>query len=197
MHDERQRQVRPRRLRRATDRVEDLVAWMLITLALFTAVVAATRAHRLYVAGMHRVDVETHERAQLQAVLLEPARDAIEVDDRGRGVRRVPVSVPVRYAALDGTEHRADAQVLGPLPAGAPVPIWVDRSGSITRAPLRGLDVVGSAATGAGGVLAVGAVVLGGLWLGVRWVVLRLNTARWAREWRQVEPQWSGRTQSS
>jgi hypothetical protein len=70
----------------------------------------------------------------------------------------------------------------------------VDRSGAVTAAPVRGLDVVAGAVTGAGGVLAVGAGVLGGIWLGVRWAVLRLDSARWAREWEQVEPRWSGRT---
>lgn len=53
---------------------------------------------------------------------------------------------------------------------------------------------VASAAVSGGGVLAGGGVVIGGIWMGVRAGLLRLNTARWAREWEQVEPQWSGRT---
>jgi hypothetical protein len=195
MHEERQRHWHPHRLRRrATDRIEDLVAWALITLGLFTVAVAATVAARLYGAGMHRVEVETHERTQVQAVLLEPARDALAIDERGHGVRPMPVSVPVRYTPPDGSERRADAQVLGPLPAGASVPVWVDRAGSVTDEPARGVDVVGTAATGAAGVLAVGAVVLGGVWMGVRRLLLRVNTVRWGREWEQVEPLWSGRT---
>ena len=147
MHDERQRHSRPARLpRRATDRVEDLVAWMLITLALLTAVVAATLALRLYGAGMSRADVETRERTQLQAVLLEQAPYALDVNEHGRAVRRLPVPVPARYTTPDGTERRADAPVLGPLPAGTTVSIWVDRSGTITSAPARSADAVASAA---------------------------------------------------
>ena len=85
MQNERQRHSRPARLpRRATDRVEDLVAWMLITLALLTAVVAATLALRLYDAGMSRAAAETRERTQLQAVLLEQAPYALDVNERGR-----------------------------------------------------------------------------------------------------------------
>jgi hypothetical protein len=64
----------------------------------------------------------------------------------------------------------------------------------VTSAPARGVDALGSAAAGGGGVLVIGAVVLGGIWMGVRAGLLRLNTARWAREWEQVEPQWRGRT---
>ena len=195
MHDERQRHSRPARLpRRATDRVEDLVAWMLITLALLTAVVAATLALRLYGAGMSRAEVETRERTQLQAVLLEQAPYALDVTESGRTVRRLPVPVPARYTTPDGTERRVDAPVLGPLPAGTTVAIWVDRSGTITSAPARSTDAVTSAAVSGGGVVAGGGVVLGGIWMAVRACLLRLNTARWAREWEQVEPQWSGRT---
>jgi hypothetical protein len=104
------------------------------------------------------------------------------------------LSTPVGYTAPGGTEHRADTPVLGPLPVGATVPIWVDRSGTITSPPARGVDSVGSAATGAGGVLAFGAAVLGGIWMGVRGLILRLDMAPWEREWEQVEPQWRGRT---
>jgi len=102
--------------------------------------------------------------------------------------------VPARYTAPDGTERRVDAPVLGPLPAGTTVSIWVDRYGAITSPPARSADTVASAAVSGGGVLAGGGVVIGGIWMGVRAGLLRLNTARWAREWEQVEPQWSGRT---
>jgi hypothetical protein len=194
VQNERQQHSRPARLPlRATDRVEDLVAWILITLALLTAVVAATLALRLYGAGMSRADAETRERTQLQAVLLEQAPYALDVNEHGRAVRRLPVPVAARYTTPDGTERRVDAPVLGPLPAGTTVPIWVDRFGTITSAPARSADAVASAATSAGGVVAGGGVVLGGIWMAVRAGLLRLNTARWAREWEQVEPQWSGR----
>ena len=143
MHDERQRRSRPARSpRRATDRVEDLVAWTLTTLALLTAVAAVMLAVRLYGAGMHRVDVENRERAEVPAVLLESAPYALDVNEHGRAVRRLPVPVPARYTAPDGTEHQADAPVLGPIPAGATVSIWVDRSGAVAVAPARSVDAI-------------------------------------------------------
>jgi hypothetical protein len=195
VHDERQRRSRPARpARRATDRVEDLVAWTLTTLALLTAMAAVMLAVRLYGAGMHRVDVENRERAEVQAVLLESAPYALDVNEHGRAVRRLPVPVPVRYTAPDGIERQADAPVLGPVPAGASVSIWVDRSGTIADAPARSVDAVGGAAAGGGGVLAIAGAVLGGIWTAVRAGLLRINAARWGREWEQVEPRWSGRT---
>jgi hypothetical protein len=102
---------------------------------------------------MHRVDLDTRERSQVQAVLLEPAPQLLVVDDRTRAVRLVPVSVPVRYTDADGTERRATASVKGRQLAGATVPIWVDQYGTIAGAPARRIDAVRSAAMGAVGVL--------------------------------------------
>ena len=90
----------------------------------------------------------------------------------------------------------ADARVQGPLPAGTVVPIWVDRAGKATVAPVRTANVVGSVATGVVGVLIVGGFVLGGVWVGVRGALLRVNLARWEREWEQVEPRWRGGTRA-
>ena len=100
--------------------------------------------------------------------------------------------VPARYTAPDGTERRVDAPVLA-----LPRHHGVDLGGPVRgdhHPPARSADAVASAAVSGGGVLAGGGVVIGGIWMGVRAGLLRLNTARWAREWEQVEPQWSGRT---
>jgi hypothetical protein len=195
MHGERQRHSRPDRLpRRPVDRIEDVVIWVLISLALLTVVLAATVAARRYGEVMHRVDIEARERTQVQAVLLEPTRQLLVTDDRTRVVREVPSRAPVTYTAPDGTERRAEVLVAGRRPAGATVPVWMDRSGQTTGAPARGPDAVRDAASGAVGVLVVGAVVLGGVWAGVRRGIDRVVMARWEREWEQVEPQWSGRS---
>jgi hypothetical protein len=196
VRDERRHSAHPPRLpRRPTDRVEDLAAWVLTTLALLTTVLAVFTASRLYFAQLQRVEVETRERTQVQAVLLEPARGAFQADHRGQGVRPLPVTVAVRFVAPDGAERRADAKVVGPLPAGVTVPIWLDRSGAVTDAPADHIDAVMEAVTGGGTVLVAGGAVLGGLWWALHSWLLRLNTARWGREWAQVEPQWSRRMQ--
>jgi hypothetical protein len=194
MSRERQRHAHSDRLpRRPVDRLEDLVIWMLITLGLLPAVLAAAVAARRHGEGMHRVELETRQRIQVQAVLLEPAPQLLVVDDRSRAVRLVPASVPVRYRAPDGMERRATALVKGRRPAGVVVPVWVDRYGAITNAPAHGIDAVRSAAMGAAGVLAVSALVLGGIGAGVRTAARRFAMRRWEQEWEQVEPLWSGR----
>jgi Na+/H+-translocating membrane pyrophosphatase len=50
-----------------------------------------------------------------------------------------------------------------------------------------------SAITVALGVILLGGVLLGLVWSGVRSAVTAHNHAAWAREWRRIEPQWSGR----
>ena len=197
MRRERHRQSRPERLqRRSIDTIEDLVTWTLITLALLTAVLAATVAARRYGEWMHRAEIETRERTQVQAVLLEPAPQLFAVDSQGRAVRLLPAPVPVRYTAPDGTEQLAQAHVMGPHPAGVTVPMWLDRSGEVTSAPTRGIDAVRYAAAGGLGVLAIGAAVLVCSGAAFRSELQRITMARWEREWARVEPRWSGRTPS-
>ena len=197
MRGERHRQSRPERLqRRSIDTIEDLVTWMLITLALLTAVLAATVAARRYGEWMHRAEIETRERTQVQAVLLEPAPQLFAVDSQGRAVRLLPAPVPVRYTAPDGTEQQAQAHVVGPRPAGVTVPMWLDRSGELTSAPTSGIDAVRHAAAGGLGVLAIGAAVLVCSGAAFRSELQRITMARWEREWARVEPRWSGRTPS-
>ncbi len=197
MRGERHRQPRPERLqRRSIDTIEDLVTWTLITLALLTAVLAATVAARRYGEWMHRAEIETRERTQVQAVLLEPAPQLFAVDSQGRAVRLLPAPVPVRYTAPDGTEQLAQAHVMGPRPAGVTVPMWLDRSGELTSAPTRGIDAVRYAAAGGLGVLAIGAAILVCSGAAFRSELQRITMARWEREWARVEPRWSGRTPS-
>lgn len=197
MRGERHRQPRPEPLqRRSIDTIEELVTWTLITLALLTVVLAATVAARRYGEWMHRAEIETGERTPVQAVLLEPTPQGLAVDDDGRAGRLLPAPVPVRYTAPDGTQQRAQANVMGPRPAGVTVPMWLDRSGELTGAPTSRLDAVWHAAAGGLGVLAIGAAVLVCGGAAFRNELQRITMARWEREWARVEPQWSGRTPS-
>ena len=82
----------------------------------------------------------------------------------------------------------------GRLPAGASVPVWVDGAGAIVAAPTRPVDAVMSAATGGLGLLILGGLTLVVTWAVIRDGIIRFNAVRWAREWEQVEPVWSGRS---
>ena len=196
MNGERQRDSPPVRMpRRPTDRVEDVAAWVLTILGALTAVLAVTTGLRLYDEGMHRIGLETRERMQVQAVLLEPANpDA--AGERPPGVRVVAVPTSIRYLAPDGAEYVADVPVTGAVAAGRAVPLWVNPSGQVVGAPGHTVDAVGRAAVGAVGIALIGFLILGGSWAGVSAATRRVNMARWEREWMQVEPRWSGRTRS-
>ena len=90
--------------------------------------------------------------------------------------------------------RQGGASVTGRLPAGASVPVWVDGAGAIVAAPVRPVDAVTVAATEGLGLLILGALALVVTWAVIRDGIIRFNAVRWAREWEQVEPVWSGRS---
>jgi hypothetical protein len=189
---ERPRYARPSR--RRTDHLEDAGAWLLTALGLLVAVTALTTGVRLYAEGLQRMAVEDGDRTQTAAVLLEPAPAGVMAGRMNQPAGPLPVPVPAHYTTSDGVEHVADVWVLGPRPAGTPVPIWVDATGAVTTEPTRRADVVLDAAIRAAVVVGLGALVLGASWVLMRLGVRRANLARWEREWARVEPPWSGRT---
>jgi hypothetical protein len=176
--------------RRPTDRLEDAVAWVLATLALVTAVVAIGVGSAQRDAGAERARAEAAERTPVQIVLLERANVLPPVD----GVSApAPAQVPARWIEPDGSERIASFSTSVSRPAGTELTKWVDRDGRLVPPPSQVTTVtIGAVLTGAGIALA-GWVALLGVWLLVRrWTGLR-NAARWARDWRRVEPRWSGR----
>jgi hypothetical protein len=191
---ERSRHAHSARLpRRRADYVEDAVAWLLTSLGLLATVFAFVMGVRLYDEGMQRTVAEGGGRTQVQAVLLEPAPSSFVVGQRTQAGRPGPVPVSARYTAPDGVEHVADVWVMGPRPAGTPVPIWVDRAGAVATASVGRADAVRDATFGAVAIVVPTLLVLGAIWVLVHVSVGRANRARWQSEWAQVEPKWSGR----
>jgi hypothetical protein len=174
--------------RRPTDRLEDAVAWLVVSLALLVAlagvVVGATSASD----GRERATAERHERVPVRVVLLEPAVVTPSTDG-------LPVAVAVRGRWLlpRGQQRVAPIVTATSEPAGAALTGWVDRAGNPVPAPGDpSLAVVGGVLRGLL-VLAVGWFLLALAWWRVRrWTAAR-NAQRWARGWARVEPAWSGR----
>jgi len=107
----------------------------------------------------------------------------------GRGPSR-----PVRVSYVDqaGRARVGQVSVTG-LAAGTSVRIQVDGDGRVgTEPPTRG-DAVFSAVSAGVAVVLLGVVLLGMAWYGARCAVTARNHAAWERQWRLVEPQWSGR----
>jgi hypothetical protein len=176
--------------RRPTDRLEDVVAWVLATLALVTAVLAIGVGGAQHEAGAERARAETAERRPVRIVLLERANVLPAVDGASAPV---PVQVPARWIEPNGTERVAAFTTSVSRPAGTELTKWVDRDGRLVPPPSKVSTVTVGAVLMGAGIALVGWVALLGVWLLVRRWTGVCNAARWAREWRRVEPRWSGR----
>jgi hypothetical protein len=168
--------------RRATDRVEDLVAWVLTAGALLVVVIAVVAG--LAVHG-REVELGIDSASQARAVLLEDA--AVMTGDYS--MYRV-VEVPARWTDRAGQEHTGAVLMTRSAPAGTEVDVWIDATGKITARPLHQVNPVFRGVVAAIAVLCLGAAVLVAAWLGVRRVTGLFNSRRWAREWARVEPTW-------
>ena len=173
-----------RSLRRWTDRLLTVVGWVVVALAVLTVVSAGVAAASAYRDGLDRIARDAAARTMVVGVLLD---DAAPV---GPGPAR-----PVRVSYVDpaGRQHVGQVPVTGRLAAGTSVRVEVDGDGRVgVEPPSRG-DAVFSAVAAGVAVAMLGALLLGLAWCGSRRAVAARNHAAWEREWRLVEPQWSGR----
>jgi hypothetical protein len=153
--------------------------------------VAATNAATTHLQAM--ADAEAADRSRTSAVLLEDAPPP-ERGSTGYGEYTV-ASVPVRvvWSVPGGTSREGTVLVRPSTPAGTAVPVWVDREGNLTRAPLDPDDIPSSAAM-------LGVAPLIGLPLAT-WTLYAVlsftldarRERRWERDWAAVEPDWHSR----
>jgi hypothetical protein len=177
----------PSVLARPTDRTEDLIAWLLVSLGMLAAlgaVVVGVAAHRAAL-----IPGELGEAAPVRVVLLADVPPAPTVAQR----RQSPVPrIPVSWTSTDGTEQTGELAVRSPLTAGAAVTAWLDREGRLTLTPPQHPSE--AVAFGLGATLTAGAVawaLLAAIWSAVRRATAVRNDAAWTREWARVEPVWS------
>jgi hypothetical protein len=171
-------------LRRRTDRFQSVVGWVLIAAALCTLAGAGVAAVSAYDGGLARIKHDAATRETVVAVLLDDATAVASGPTR-----------PVRISYVDqaGRPQIGQVPIAGRLLAGTPVRVEVDGDGRVDVPPPTRGDAVLAAAAAAIGVSLLGGILLGLTWFGVRCAVTARNHAAWAREWRWVEPQWSGR----
>jgi hypothetical protein len=170
--------------RRPTDRVEDLVAWVLMAAALLVVVGACVTGIAVHGGEAARLD-DSGSVFRVRAVLLEDAT----VTSGEYGAHRL-ATVPARWTDPAGLEHVAAVAVTRSAPAGTEIAVWIDATGKITSPPLRPVNAVFGGIMAAIGVLCAGATLLLAIWLGVRTVTWRLNSRRWEQGWARVEPLW-------
>ena len=171
--------------RRVTDRVEDVVAWVLSVGALLVIAAACLTGISVHGREAERVDVGSGSTYQVSAVLLENAM----VTTGEYGMHHLAL-VPARWTDRAGSEHTDRIAVTRSARAGTEVDIWIDATGKVTTPPVRRVNAVFGGVISAVGVLCAGTTVLVAAWLGVRGVTGRINARRWERGWERVEPQW-------
>lgn len=171
--------------RRGTDRVEDVMAWILSAAALLLVVVACAAGIAVHGYETERAEEQRTTTSAAIAVLLEPAPVVV-----GDGGQPLPTKALARWTDRTGSEHIGMVLVAGPEPAGAQVEVWIDADGEITTRPTTAANAVVGGFAAAVGVLCAGGTLLGAAWLGVRQLTARVNHRHWEREWALVEPQW-------
>ncbi len=172
---------------RASDRLEGLVAVVLLAAGLAAIVVAlwignATadgerERERLWVATSHPVTATVTGRGHSTP---RPAGDGVNS----------PWFTPVSWTESDGTRHDYTMPLYTPAPMGAQVPVRVDSTGqpktSDAYHPTSVGFIVGLFA------LLTAWVALGLLWLLVERLLLWHNLGLWDAEWRQAQRSWAG-----
>jgi len=171
-------------LKRGSDRVQ-MVARLVVLLAVVAAPGFAVAAATATTAELESVAAaEAAERLPARALVLEdaPAR----ADSAGYGTAS---TVPAlgQWTSRDGAVHQGPLRVAPGTRAGTTVPVWADRHGNLTRAPLTRQSIEGSA-------MATGAVVLGGVplaaWILYFFLCFGLDARRdrgWEEDWAAVD----------
>lgn len=179
-------------LKRRSDRIQ-MVARFVVVLSFFLApplaVVAATATttHLQAVA-----DVEATDRTHTRAVLLEDAPDP-RANSGDFAAVVVPVQARAVWSVPGGTSREGIVLVAPRTPVGTAVPVWVDRQGNLTRAPLDRADIA-SSATVMSALPLIG--VPSATWTVYAVLCFALNAQRerrWAEDWIVVEPDWHSR----
>ena len=170
--------------RRRSERVQCAIGWMLLLAGVVMVVVAAFTASSAYRAGLERIKTDAAARTTVVGVLLDDAPPI------GSGPSR-----PTRVSYVDqvGRAQVGQVPVTGNLAAGTPVRVEVDGTGRVGVEPPSPGDAVFSAVAAATAVTLGGILLLVFAWMGIRAAVLATNCSAWEREWRLVEPRWSGR----
>lgn len=183
----RRRTVLPPLPHRRTDRVEDLVAWLLMSLALLAVLGSVVVGRAAHDAALGRAAVA----APVGAVLVGDAEShtaSTATDQRVPAPRTVAL---VAWTGADGVAHTATVSVPPDLPAGSAVTLWVDGAGRLVGDPAgRAAQASAFGISAALTVVALSWGLLTLVWSAACRLTAARNAAGWAREWARVEPRW-------
>ncbi|SDH61026.1 hypothetical protein SAMN05216553_13513 [Lentzea fradiae] len=173
------------------DRVESAVLVLGIAVSMLAVPVACAVGSEIYASQKNRVVVEQASKKRVDAILTEDAPPAVGMSERSGAVESAFVRATWR---LDGgTTRRGEVQARRDAKAGAIVPVWVGEDGMVTEPPLTSegaaIDAVFLALLLWSA--AAGSAVL--LHLITRFAHKRVRMGRWAKEWKRIAPEWTGR----
>jgi hypothetical protein len=167
---------------RRCDRVEAALLIVMIILAVVAVPVAVLLGSSQREQALATVAQERATRAPATAVLLAAAPDLVP----GEAVASGSESVQASWHLPDGSVRTGVVSVDPGTPAGASVPIWVDRAGNPTAAPGTPAKAL-SLGIGIGllswTAAALALCVL--MWM-ARVVLNHLRAAAWTREWARI-----------
>jgi hypothetical protein len=103
------------------------------------------------------------------------------------------VAASVRWIAADGVARTGTAQVPPGGSAGDTTHIWLDAAGRPATPPLAHSAIVADEVTAGMMAFAGSVMLMAGAYGLEEWLVSRRRTLAWERDWRAVEPHWSGR----
>jgi hypothetical protein len=132
---------------RTSDRLESFAVLAVLLIALVAVPVAAQVESHAYDAGMRTVDEQTQRRHSVEALVVEGSTGFLSEFDS-------PATIRVQWH--EGDQLRTE-QLTSPVivEAGAPMTIWLDKTGTVVTAPLTADDVKLSATAAAGTVWVV------------------------------------------
>jgi hypothetical protein len=175
-------------LRRATDRLETAVLALLV-IAFLAGTPFAAFATGAWIHGMARGTqlAQEHSRWQVMAVVLA-------VTPPSPGTVGLGWQALARWRAPDGREATTEIPVPSGTAAGTRLPVWSDRGGDFTLAPLADSQVTAQTASGVAlGVIMSASVIAIAAALALRALGKR-RMEDWDADWAATEPRWTTRT---
>ncbi|MGA5704260.1 Rv1733c family protein [Peterkaempfera bronchialis] len=173
---------------RRTDRRRARLLIALVVLLLLAPLPAVLVGQLVYRHGSEAAAVQRTQRHEVTAVTLVPAAQA-----QIRVGQQLDVPVAARWSYPPGQARTGQVAAAPGTSAGTKVQLWVDGSGQPTRPPRSSADITADAwFAGAGALAVTAAFTLTGAGLARR-SLDRRDDRVWARQWAEVEPDWSGR----
>jgi hypothetical protein len=179
-------------LKRTSDRVQ-VAGRVLVVLAILAAVPVA-----LVAAGMARSRLEAVAAAQaterhvVGATVIEDTVSTVTGADAGASTVSI-VQARVRWHAPDSTTRYTYLVVPAGTRAGTRVPVWVDRAGNLTTAPMDPVSIGDSALVVAIAVTVGLPLTVVALHYGLCFGLDVHRRRRWGQDWARVEREWRAR----